>query len=367
MKVISIIGTRPQFVKAAIVSQKLELNRCDELIIHTGQHYDFNLSGVFFKELGIPSPDYHLEIGSGSHSKQTGEMMISIEKVLLEETPDMVLLYGDTNSTIAGALPAVKLHIPIAHVEAGPRRYDKSIPEEVNRVLTDHISDLLFAPTKLAVKNLEKEGIKKGVYNVGDVMLDIALEMESRAEHDTILKKYDLSPKDFVAVTIHRAENTDNTEHLENIWSALCEIAEKHAKVVFPVHPRTRKALESLRLIDDSRPAGLFVIDPISYKEMVVLEKYARTIITDSGGVQREGYFLKTPCVIPNYSTGWIEPVQTGWNLISGAKKENIINGFLKQWNLNVESLEWRNFFGDGKASDRIARIIVDFINTKNQ
>jgi len=321
MRILSIVGARPQFIKAALVSRKLREREINEILVHTGQHYDFNMSDIFFEELNLPKPDYHLGVGSGSHGEQTGKMLMRIEKVLLKEKPDTVLVYGDTNTTLAGALAAVKLHIPVAHIEAGLRSYNRRIPEEINRVLTDHCSDILFAPTDKAVENLKKEGIRKGVYKVGDVMFDIALEIKNRVDEEKILTKYGLKPKDFILVTIHRAENTDIRENLESIWNALKDIANSGIKLFFPVHPRTKKALENYGLVNEKIPKNLMMAKPVSYFEMVVLEGNAKVIITDSGGVQKEGYFFKTPCIIPRNETEWIELVEIGWNKVVSNKK----------------------------------------------
>jgi len=292
MKILSIVGARPQFIKTALVSRRLRENGIEEILVHTGQHYDFNMSDIFFQELNLPKPDYHLGIGSSTHSEQTGKMLMEVEKVLFKEKPDIVLVYGDTNTTLAGALAAAKFHIPVAHIEAGLRSYNKRMPEEVNRVLTDHCSDILFAPTDTAIENLKKEGIVKGVYKVGDVMFDIALEVKNRIDEEKILTKYGLKPKDFILVTIHRAENTDIKENLENIWKALKDITNSGIKVFFPVHPRTKKALENYGLVSEEIPKNLTITQPISYFEMITLESNAKVIITDSGGVQKEGYFF---------------------------------------------------------------------------
>jgi len=257
MRILSIVGARPQFIKAALVSKKLRGKGIKEILVHTEQHYDFNMFDIFFQELNLPKSDYYLGIGSGSHGEQTGKMLMRIEKVLLKEKPDVVLVYGDTNSTLAGALAVAKLHIPLAHIEAGLRSYNKEMPEEINRVLTDHCSDILFAPTDTAVDNLKREGIIKGVFKAGDVMLDVALEVKNKIDEEGILAKYSLEPDRFILVTIHRAENTDIKENLENIWKALKDIANSGIKVFFPVHPRTKKALENYGLVSEEIPKNL--------------------------------------------------------------------------------------------------------------
>lgn len=324
MKVVSVVGARPQFVKAGIVSRKLRENGVREILVHTGQHYDFNMSDVFFKELKIPQPDYYLGIGSAEHGEQTGKMLIEIEKVLIKEKPDIVIVYGDTNSTLAGALAATKIHIPVAHVEAGLRSYNKKMPEEINRVLTDHISTYLFCPTQTAVDNLKKEGIKDGIYNVGDVMYDVALEVIDKIDEKSVLEKFMLKPKEFILVTIHRAENTDNIKNFMEIWEALNKIASDGIKLFFPVHPRTKKVIQNLNLTPSSN--NLILNEPISYFEMVALEKNASVIITDSGGVQKEGYFFGTPCVVVREETEWVELVNIKFNSLSGINAERIID-----------------------------------------
>jgi len=293
MKVASIVGARPNFIKLAPLSKEIR-NHFDEVIIHTGQHYDYEMDKVFFEQLRIPEPDYHLGVGSGTHGYQTGEMLKRIENVLINEKPDLVMVYGDTNTTLAGALAAVKLNIPLAHVEAGLRCYDKKMPEEINRVLTDHCSDLLFCPTKRAVENLKREGITEGVYLTGDVMVDAIKQNITIAENvSTILNDLNVKPKDYYLVTVHRAENTDNINRLKNIVDALCEI---HDNVIFPCHPRTEKALKKFGLWDKLK-RSVNVIKPVGYLDMLVLEKNAKKIITDSGGVQKEAYIFKVPCI----------------------------------------------------------------------
>ncbi|RJS71602.1 UDP-N-acetylglucosamine 2-epimerase (non-hydrolyzing) [Methanophagales archaeon] len=292
MKIASVVGARPNFIKLAPVSKEFR-KEFDEIIIHTGQHYDYEMDKVFFDELGIPEPDYHLGVGSGSHGYQTGEMLKRTEKVLIKEKPDMVLVFGDTNSTLAGALAAVKLHIKVAHVEAGLRSFDKKMPEEINSVLTDHCSDLLFCPTETAVKNLKNEGITKGVYLTGDVMVDALQENIKIAEKKSrILDELDLKPEEYYLATAHRAENTDDFSRLKSIVDAFCEIE----NIVFPCHPRTEKMFKKFNLWDRLQKR-VKVIKPVGYFDMLVLEKNARKILTDSGGVQKEAYIFKVPCI----------------------------------------------------------------------
>jgi len=357
MKIVSIVGARPQFIKAALVSKKVRESGVNEILVHTGQHYDFNMSDVFFEELGLPKPDYNLGIGSGSHGEQTGKMLIEIEKVLSKEKPDMVLVYGDTNSTLAGALAAVKLHIQVAHIEAGLRSFNKRMPEEVNRVLVDHIADILFAPTEVAVKNLENEGIKSGVYNVGDVMFDISLKIAKVIDVKTTLSKFGLENKNYILATIHRADNADIKENLENIFEALKEISSEY-KVFFPVHPRTRNALTRFNLLNNI-PNNLVLSEPVSYKEMIALEQGAKLIVTDSGGVQKEAYFFKVPCVTVREETEWAELVEAKWNKLAGASKEKIVESVLEELE-RKRYPKWIDFYGGGKASERIVRILLN-------
>ena len=357
MKIVSVIGARPQFIKAALVSKKLREKGLREILVHTGQHYDFNMSDVFFKELNLPEPDYYLGIGSGLHSEQTGKMLMELEKVYIKEKPDLVIVYGDTNSTLAGALAASKLHIPVAHVEAGLRSFNKQMPEEINRVLTDHVSDLLFTPTKIAVENLHKEGITKNIYNVGDVMFDVALESIKKVNENEIINNYNLQRKNFILTTIHRAENTDNFENLKNIWEALNELAQKGYNIFFPVHPRTKKALENFNLLKQ-RNESLLVAEPVSYFEMLALERNAKIIITDSGGVQKEGYFWGTPCVIPRNETEWIELIEIGFNILTGADKDSIVKAVEDIENRNIGDNTPKDLYGSGNASEKIVNVI---------
>ncbi|MBI2883676.1 MAG: UDP-N-acetylglucosamine 2-epimerase (non-hydrolyzing) [Candidatus Methylomirabilis oxyfera] len=321
MKVVTVIGARPQFIKCAPVSRELR-KMATEVLVHTGQHYDDTMSEVFFRELEIPRPDYNLGVGSGPHGVQTGETLKRIEEVLLEERPDHVVVYGDTNSTLAGALAAAKLHIPVAHVEAGLRSFNKRMPEEINRVMTDHISTLLFCPTETAVTNLTQEGMTQGVHLVGDVMYDALHSNLLLAERmSTILEKLGLRSKGYLLTTVHRAENTDQPENLSNIVNALIEIAESGQTVVFPVHPRTRKQLDALA---GNGCAGLLMIDPVSYLDMVVLEKNAKAVLTDSGGVQKEVCWLGVPCVTLRDETEWVETLADGRNRLAGADTKRI-------------------------------------------
>jgi UDP-GlcNAc3NAcA epimerase len=325
VKIATIIGARPQFVKAAAVSRAVRTEFADriaEVLIHTGQHYDDNMSKVFFEELDIPHPTYNLGIAGGGHGAMTGRMMEAIETVLLSERPDWVLVYGDTNSTLAGALTAVKLQIPVAHVEAGLRSFNICMPEEVNRILADRVAKLLFCPTDTAVRNLKAEGITAGVHQVGDVMYDVALFYRSRAQgRNGILNRMGLSDGGYALATCHRAENTGSAERLREICIGLSKIAAA-LPVVFPIHPRTRKLIEQNGLTREL--GGVTVLDPVSFIDMVALEQAARMILTDSGGVQKEAFFYGVPCITLRDETEWVETIESGANRLVGADRNRI-------------------------------------------
>lgn len=350
-KIITILGARPQFIKAAAVSATFR-KHFNELLVHTGQHYDANMSDVFFDELNIPKPAYHLNVGSGSHGEQTGAMLAEIEKVLLTEKPDFVMVYGDTNSTIAGSLAASKLLIPVIHVEAGLRSFNKAMPEEQNRILTDHISDLLFVPTQTAINNLKNEGIAKGVFNVGDVMYDGILHFtEIAKQKSTILKDLGLAENSFLLCTIHRAENTNDPERLKAIIAALNAVDET---IVLPLHPRTLKYLKDYGI---ELNANIRVIDPVGYLDMVMLEFGSKMIVTDSGGVQKEAFFLGKPCVTMRDETEWVETVENGWNVIVGANEAKIKDAIQ-----NFKPVRERlSTFGDGTAAEQMAKILLNY------
>ena len=350
MNIVTIIGARPQFIKAAPMSQKLR-KVAKEILVHTGQHYDNAMSDIFFQELGIPEPDYNLNVGSGTHGLQTSQMLMGIEKVLIDESPDWVLIYGDTNSTLAGALAASKLHIRVAHIEAGLRSYNRLMPEEINRVLSDHLSDLLFCPSKTAVENLKIEGITQGVHVVGDIMADsVMLAGKMAGNHTKILSGLGLFEKQYLLVTIHRPENTDNTECLLEILNALNEIG---TNIIFPVHPRTKKAIKK---IDWSPASNVRLIDPLGYLDMIALEKSARMILTDSGGVQKEAYWLGVPCVTMRKESEWVETIETGWNILTGADRKKITDA--------VRSCSYPEahpqLYGDGQTADQIIKILLN-------
>ena len=353
MKVLTVIGARPQFIKAATVSNKIRRNGNSEILVHTGQHYDNNMSDIFFEELGIPKPDYNLNIGSSNHGHQTGNMLIALEDIYLKEKPDIVLVYGDTNSTLAGSLCASKLLIPVAHVEAGLRSFNKAMPEEQNRILTDHISDLLFTPTLTAVNNLKNENVTKGVHNVGDVMYDaINLFKERAKEASTIIEKFDLAPNSYILSTIHRAENTNSVERLTSILSALSSCGKK---IVLPLHPRTKRFIEEYNLhIGDN----IKIIDPVGYLDMISLQENSQKIVTDSGGVQKEAYFLKKPCITMRDETEWVETVENGWNVIVGSDSNKIMNA-LENFNPTGTPA---SAFGNGDSSSIITQIIKDYL-----
>lgn len=319
MKILSVIGARPQFIKAGPVSRAIR-ERHVEVLVHTGQHYDDNMSKVFFDDLGIPLPEYNLGVGSGGHGRQTGRMLERLEETILIERPDWTLVYGDTNSTLAGAISAAKLHVRIAHVEAGLRSFNRQMPEEVNRVVTDHLSDLLFCPSQQAVGNLAAEGITRGVHLVGDVMR-AALEFASEraASRSDILEKLGLTDGGYLLATVHRAENTDDEICLSNILRALDGTGDV---VIFPIHPRTRRAVAKTGYITSP---NVRMIDPVGYLDMVKLERCARLVLTDSGGIQKEAYWLGVPCITLREETEWVETVNAGWNVLTGADMGRII------------------------------------------
>lgn len=355
-KIVTIIGARPQFIKASVVSKALK-NSFDEIIVHTGQHYDKNMSDIFFEQLEIPKPKYNLNIGSGSHGKQTGEMLIKIEEVLLEEKPDYVLVYGDTNSTLAGALAASKLLIPVIHVEAGLRSFNSKMPEEQNRILTDHISKTLICPTKVAVENLAKEGISENVYHVGDVMCDSVKYFSKRADEKINKENIDLKPiyekrdiNKWYLATIHRAENTENSEKL----SVILNVFEKlDNMIIFPVHPRIRKMVDELVIKNNYK--NIYFIEPVDYLTMLYLTKNAEKIVTDSGGLQKECYILDVPCITVREQTEWVETLQKGYNTLSKIEENEL---YSKIVNAKIIDENKIHYYGDGNASNEILEIL---------
>lgn len=360
MKIATIIGARPQFIKAAAISRALKnYPHVREIIIHTGQHYDSKMSSVFFEELDIPQPDFNLGIGGGSHGAQTGKMLESIENVLLECKPDWVLVYGDTNSTLAGALAASKLHIPVAHVEAGLRSFNRKMPEEINRILTDHLSSILFIPTSNALKNLSNEGIDPSkVVNVGDVMYDAALFYGLKSQTTSkILDELELNDVDFLLTTIHRAENTDDEQKLFDIFKNL-ELISRKIILVLPLHPRTDLALNKIKF--DRSKSSIRFIDPIGYMDMVLLEKKAKVIITDSGGVQKEAFFHKTPCITLRDETEWTELIELKVNQL--IKDFNDLEKAVKKsLELNSAYFDAEDIFGDGNSAEKIISALLKY------
>jgi UDP-GlcNAc3NAcA epimerase len=355
LKIISIVGARPQFIKCAPLSRELRKSH-QELLIHTGQHYDPEMSQIFFDELKIPKPDWHLGVGSGTHGRQTGEILAFTEKILMRERPDLVIVFGDTNSTLGGALAAAKLHIPVAHVEAGLRSFDRTMPEEINRILTDHISDLLFCPTRTATENLAKEGISRGVYMVGDIMVDaIRHNLEIAELQSPILEKLGLTDNDYAVATIHRPGNTDNRENLTSIVEAL---GESGKKIIFPVHPRTKKYLTEFGLWE-RLPGNIHGIDPLGYLDMLKLMRHASKIVTDSGGIQKEGYVLGVPCITLRENTEWVETLTGGWNILTGADKKKILSALLT----GARAKSDNSAFGKGDTAERIVKIIASTEN----
>lgn len=351
MKLVSIVGARPQFIKAAPVSRELR-KQFKEVLVHTGQHYDHNMSNIFFNELNIPEPDYNLEVGSGTHGKQTGEMLAKIEEVLLKEKPDWVIIYGDTNSTVAGSLAASKLHIPVAHIEAGLRSFNRKMPEEINRVVADHLSSLLFPPTETAVNHLKNEGITENVYNVGDVMYDATLyNLKIAEEKSDIIQQLNLESKQYYLATVHRAENTDEKCNLSNILTAFGKLDKT---IVLPLHPRSKGSIQIHELSYLLNKQNILIIEPVGYLDMLILEKNADKILTDSGGVQKEAYFMKTPCITLRTETEWVETVESGWNTIVNTDIEKIIAAVSK----NKLPETHPDFYGDGKASERITNLL---------
>lgn len=378
MKILTVIGARPQIIKAAGLSRAIRENFSDQIqekILHTGQHYDNAMSEVFFGELGIPKPDFNLNSGSGSHGSQTAHMIDGIEKVLVEEKPDAIVLYGDTNSTLAGAIAASKIHIPVVHIEAGLRSFNKAMPEEINRILCDHVSTLLFSPTKAGIKNLEREGISyknppyhidnPGIFHCGDIMYDNSLYFaEVAGRNEEILERNNIKPNEFILGTIHRNNNTDDPQRLTSILKALSSVArEENLKIILPLHPRTEKMISQLitpELVTEMESSGVVLIKPASFLEMIVLEKNCRMVITDSGGVQKEAYFFKKPCVVLRDETEWTEIVENGNNILTSADEDRI-KAASKEL-LHKTDFTYPSVFGDGKAGIFICKTMLEYI-----
>ena len=361
----TILGARPQFIKAASVSRAIQQHNQEnpdlaitEVLVHTGQHYDENMSQVFFDELEIQEPHHHLGVGSGSHGKMTGIMLEKIEEVLVAEDPDIVLVYGDTNSTLAGALAAAKLHLSVGHVEAGLRSFNRKMPEEINRILTDHMSSYLFCPTNLAVDNLRKEGIRENTFKVGDVMYDSFLFNRLLAEKKSdIIKRLNLVSGSYCLVTVHRQENTDNEERLANIFSAFNRLSTPGCPFILPLHPRTENALRASKTVMYENP-NLKIIPPVSYLDMVTLESKAKAILTDSGGVQKEAFFSQVPCITLRDETEWVELVDRGFNTIAGADPEEICRAF--ETMIEKKIPDDHDLYGGGQASEAIVKVIIE-------
>lgn len=358
MKIVSVVGARPQFIKAAAVSRILR-KKHTEILLHTGQHYDNNMSDIFFEELDIPRPDYNLGVGSGSHAKQTAEMLVRIEDILQQEKPDYLMVYGDTNSTLAGALAASKILIPIMHVEAGLRSFNMSMPEEQNRILTDHLSKYLFCPTDTAVRHLAEEGIRNNVYQVGDVMCDAVYHyvqiMEKQSKEYFFkrlhgLYKNILPHKRWYLSTIHRAENTDSVEKVGEIFAALDQLTNP---VIFPVHPRIKPIVQKLQ--EKNQYRNIEFVEPIGYFDMLYFAKNAVKVVTDSGGLQKESYMLGTSCVTIREQTEWVETLDGNHNVLCRPNKEDILD---KVYNVRILGNITENLYGDGHAADKICNII---------
>lgn len=376
IKILTVIGARPQIIKAAAISRAIKnyfSAQLSEILVHTGQHYDTNMSEVFFQELGIPAPNYNLNVGSGSHARQSAAMLIGLEEIIEKEKPDCVLLYGDTNSTLAGAMVASKMQVPIVHVEAGLRSFNKNMPEEINRIMCDHVSTLLFSPSKAGILNLKNEGISNNtnkkasidfpqVFFCGDVMYDNSLHF-SLAENNQsdILKRLHLQPEGFVLCTIHRDHNTDDLTRLAAIFSALAHIASSSGlKMLVPLHPRTKKNIEQLE-IDESK---IKIIAPVSFLEMISLEKNAAIILTDSGGVQKEAYFFQKPCVVLRNETEWTELLEAGTTLLAGSNTESIISAFSLLMQKRSD-LQFPPLYGEGNAASFICEHLIKSFSPK--
>lgn len=364
-KLLTVVGARPQFIKAGVVSRILRERYSDqflEVMVHTGQHYDENMSRIFFEQLDLPQPKIDLEVGSGSHGAQTGKMLPLIEEQIVFERPDLLIVYGDTNSTLAAALAAAKLHVPVAHVEAGLRSWNRKMPEEINRVVVDHVSDLLLCPSDVAVQNLKREGVTQGVFITGDVMHDSALYCAERAEQNAghfnqRLNDFGVQPGDYALATVHRAENTDEPEKLRQIVSAFDQLTEK---VIFPAHPRTRAVIQKEEI---SLGENIVLSDPFSYLDMILFLKNAKMVFTDSGGVQKEAMFFETPCVTLRQETEWTETVDAGWNLLAGSDTASILKSAEKHLGMIRKNKD--SIYGSGRSAENVIDSIVSFFDSE--
>lgn len=379
-KIITVVGARPQIIKSSAISRAIKTlfsDQLEEIIVHTGQHYDENMSEVFFKEMGIPSPNYNLNVGSGSHGIQTAKIIEGLEEILLNENPTALLVYGDTNSTIASALAASKIHIPVVHVEAGLRSFNKAMPEEINRIVCDHVSTLLFTPTKTGLENLKNEGFKcdstlkatinsPRIFHCGDVMFDNSIYFSSVSDQQsTILQQNDIEVDNYVLTTIHRDSNTDISENLEAIFSALLQIQKSSGlKIVLPIHPRTKskiqQQLSSELFAELSSNESFKIIDPVGFIDIIALEKNAKMVVTDSGGLQKEAYFFQKPCIILRPQTEWVEIVENGNAVLVGADSSKIVAAFEA---LNTTTnFTYPSFYGDGKAAEFICEKMIELL-----
>jgi UDP-N-acetylglucosamine 2-epimerase len=364
LKIISVVGARPQFMKARMLSRAIKKHnktsrtpQVEECIVHTGQHYDAAMSQVFFDQLRIPAPRYNLGVGAGSHAEMTAQMLIGIEGILLKERPDWVIVFGDTNTTLAGSFAGAKIPVPVVHVEAGLRSFNRRMPEEINRVLTDHLSRLLFCPSDAAVLNLEKEGVRDGVFKVGDVLYDaFRISRKAALNGSRVLTRLGVKPKGYCLATVHRQENTDDKRNLRRIFRAFERIAERNCPLVIPLHPRTREAIRNLKNFKLHNPF-IRLIPPQGYLDTICLEINARAILTDSGGVQREAFFARVPCLTLREETEWVETLATGWNRLTGTDPDKIAEAY--QGILEARLQRAPDLYGDGRAGERIVRAIV--------